>query len=381
MAGPSSRTRAQIVATLAALQTGIEPATLTLLVANRAVSPVDFGWIVSVGQIGMAGGALLGWRQDNPGRSRTPIAPAVAVAASLALTVAHGLFEVLALRLVLGIVMGLLLTHATAIAARQRPHNAIGIIILAQQLLSTAVLAGLPVVAAAWGPGAALGTLTATPLVIALMLLLPTEDVAIASARGTAVCPGEAAVRDTTHGSAVVPMALIVAVTMMLWSYIATIGSTLHLHEADIDFAIALGSLASAPAAVLAAFFGPRLPPWLTALVCGAGILSPLSIPVEAGLTSYLITLALFNAGSTFGAIRFTAWAMRGQTDQRRFAAMVQCVAMSAGPAMGAVAMRARGLSSLGELATAGVAIAIVVSAVCKIDGAQQPAPDVVLIA
>lgn len=372
----SSRTRAQVVATLAALQSGIEPATLALLAGTHAVHPEDFGWIVSVGQVGMALGALLGWRQKDGDRSLPLIGPAIAVAASLALTLAQGLVTVLALRLVLGIVMGLLLTRATAVAARQRPHNAIGIIYLAQQLLATAVLAGLPAVAAAWGPAAALGTLTAVPLAIALLLLRDEEVVATP--------PAPADCRDVSVeplGYALMPMALIVAVTMMLWSYIAPIGATFGLREAPIYFAIAAGSLASAPAAVLAAFSAPRFPPWLTALVCGAGMLSPLFAPAGTGLIGYGTALAFFNAGSTFGAIRFLAWAMRARQRRRHFVAMVQCVAMSAGPALGAVAMRLGGLSALGALATAGVAVAIVLPVFWKIDRARQPTLDVALAA
>ncbi len=380
MRGPSSRTRAQIVATLAALQTGIEPATLTLLVANHAVNPADLGWVVSVGQIGMAGGALLGWRRNGAGHAVGLAAPAIGVGACLAMMAAHDLIAVLALRLVLGVVMGLLLTHATAVAACRRPQNAIGIIILAQQLVSTAVLAGLPLMAAAWGPAAALGTLAAAPLAIALLMLVPTTD-------AVAALPVEAAVEATVDEAtapagdgALMPMAMIVAVTMMLWSYVAPMGSGLGLGDADVGFAIALGSLASAPAAVLAAFCGPRFPPWLTALVCGAGLLSPLAVPLHAGLTGYLAALAMFNAGSTFGTIRFTAWAMPARGHQRRFAAMVQCVAMSAGPALGAVAIRGGGMAALAALATAGVLVAVVVPVVRKIDRGE-PALDVALTA
>lgn len=371
---PSSRTCAQIVATLATLQTGIEPATLTLLVANYAVNPDDFGWIVSAGQIGMTCGAVLGWRRGGPGRSLWT-GPAIGVGVSLALPVAHGLFAVLALRFVLGVVMGLLLTRATAIAARERPHNAIGIIYLAQQLLSTAVLAGLPVAAAAWGPATALGALAAAPLLIALVLR-PAD--AVAGLPGPAERRA-AAPPDAAHGYALVPMALIIAVSMMLWSYIATIGSTVGLDGTRIGFAIALGSLASAPAAALAAYSAPRLPPWLTALMCGGGMLSPLVVPVDAGLTGYLVALALFNAGSTFGAIRFSAWAMRAQQRQRQFVAMVQCVALSAGPALGAVAMRVGGVPALGALATAALTAAMLLTVIRKIDRARRPALDVAL--
>lgn len=377
MPGPSSRTRAQIVATLAALQTGIEPATLTLLVANHAVNPADLGWVVSVGQIGMAGGALLGWRRNGAGHARGVGAPAIGVGACLAMMVAHDLIAVLALRFVLGVVMGLLLTHATAVAARRRPQNAIGIIILAQQLISTAVLAGLPLMAAAWGPVAALGALATAPLVIALLMLVPTTD-------AVAAPPVEATVDEATAPAAegtLMPMAMIVAVTMMLWSYVATMGSAVGLGDVDVGFAIALGSLASAPAAALAAFFGPRLPPWLTAVVCGAGMLSPLVVPADTGLTGYLTALALFNAGSTFGSIRFTAWAMRVRERQRSFATMIQCLAMAVGPALGAVAMRAGGLSALAALATAGVTVAVVVPVLRKIDRARRPALDAALTA
>jgi hypothetical protein len=303
-------------------------------------------------------------------------APAIGVGACLAMMVAHDLIAVLTLRLVLGVVMGLLLTHATAVAAGQRPQNAIGIIILAQQLVSTAVLAGLPLMAAAWGPAAALGTLAAAPLAIGLLMLVPTTAGAAPPVGATV----DEVIAPAGDG-ALVPMAMIVAVTMMLWSYVAPMGSGLGLGDADVGFAIALGSLASAPAAVLAAFCGPRFPPWLTALVCGAAILSPLAVPVHAGLTGYLAALALFNAGSTFGAIRFTAWAMPALGHQRRFAAMVQCIAMSAGPALGAVAIRGGGMAALAGLATAGVMVAVVVPVIRKVDRGQPSAINVALTA
>lgn len=367
----SSRTRAQMVATLAALQPGIEPAALALLVANHAASPQDFGWIVSVGQIGMTGGALLGWRQSDAGRSQSMIGPAIGVLASLALPIAHGLFAVLALRLVLGFVMGLLLTRATAIAARERPHNAIGIIYLAQQLIATAVLAGLPIVAAAWGPAFALCTLTAAPLAIAL--LLRKADVAESGAQPA--FPRDVPAPDAGRVRMLVPMALIIAVTMMLWSYVATIGAALGLREGEIGFAIALGSLASAPAAALAALAHPRFPPWITALLCGAGMLSPLIVPSAAGLAGYVGALALFNAGSTFGAIRFVAWAMeqRAEKRQRRLVAMVQCVAMAGGPALGAMCLRMGGLTALGALATAGLTAAMLLTMLRSYEGGRRP--------
>ena len=60
---------------------------------------------------------------------------------------------------------------------------------------------------------------------------------------------------------------------------------------------------------------------------------------------------------------------------------MAQCVAMSAGPAVGAVAMRLGGLPTLAALAIAGVVAAIILPFIRKIDQGRQPALDVALTA
>src|SRR6478609_8093691 len=139
------------VATLAMLHPGIEPAILALLAINGASRPDQFGWIVGAGQVGMAIGASLCWRIDIlAGRRAALAAAATGAVASLLLGLSHDLASALALRLVLGIAMGLLLTRGTALAARDRPHHAIGTVLLAQQALSSAVMAALPLAGAAW---------------------------------------------------------------------------------------------------------------------------------------------------------------------------------------------------------------------------------------
>ncbi|WP_174285676.1 MFS transporter [Sphingomonas bacterium] len=371
-------TRARVIATLASLQSGIEPVALALLVDHHAIDPQDFGWIVSIGQIGMTAGALLSWLPGNATRRLIRAGPALGMGASLALSVAHGLFAIMVLRLVLGAVMGLLLAHAVAIAARARPHRAIGIIMLAQQLLSTLVLAGLPWIAVMWSPGVALGTLAGVPLIIALFSRKEDVDHDLwpAGSRDSAGERFGRVVTGRSFGREIVPMALTIAITMMLWSYIATIGSALDVRDTDIGFAIAMGSLASAPLALVAAFSGPRLEPWLTALVCGAAMVSPLFLTAGTGLAGYIVALALFNAGSTFGTIRFSAWAMeRCATERdRRFVAMVQCGAMAGGPALGAIAMRLDGLAALGAIALAGTAATVLLPAMFK-NGSPAQAP------
>ncbi|WP_174291208.1 MFS transporter [Sphingomonas bacterium] len=360
-----------MIATLATLQTGIEPGVLALLTENHAAAPQEFGWIVSLGQVGMAVGALLGWLQTCATHRLVRGAPIVALAASIALPFCHDLAAVLALRLVLGTCMGLLLTRAVAIAARRRPHQAIGIIMLAQQLLSTAALAALPLVATLCGPAAALAMLALAPLTIALLLRHEAVGDRDAETTGQSArdVPLVSSAMTATIVTRIVPMVLLVGITMMLWSYIAPIGTALNLPDADIGSAIALTSLASAPSAMLAALTMPRFKPWLTVLMCGSGILSPLLLSADAGINGYLVALTLFNMGSTFGMIRLSAHAMQNVAAgrERRLVAMAQCAAMAGGPALGAVAVRVNGLAMLDGAAIAGVAAAILLPAIMRI--------------
>ena len=346
------------VATLATLQPGIEPATLALLALNHVCRPDHFGWIVGAGQAGMAIGAALCWRFDRlAGKQAALGAAIIGLIGSLALALSRDLASALTLRLVLGVAMGLLLTRATAEAARYRPHHAIGTMLLAQQILSTAVMAALPIAGAAWGPTAALAALAAGPL--AIILLIGSDDAPVLP-EGSDAAADQRPVAPIRTGARRA-MALVFAVTMLAWSYMEVVGEELDLAPHVIGLTIAIASLGSVPAGLLASLRPPRHAPSLTLLVAGSGIVAPLLIPDESNLWIYGATMILFNAGSTFAMTRCLAWAMEGREADadRRAVLMIQCIAMGIGPAIGAMTMTVGGLAAIGLVASIGLAGAI----------------------
>ena len=346
------------VATLATLQPGIEPATLALLVLNHACRPDQFGWIVGTGQAGMAIGAALCWRFDRlAGRSAANGAAALGAIGSFSLAFAHDFTAALLIRFLLGATMGLLLTRSTAQAARYRPHHAIGTMLLAQQILSTAVMTALPIAGARWGASFALAALAAGPL--AMILLIGSDDAAVLPAKAGAT-RADPTVPTAIRTGARQAMALVFGVTMLAWSYMEVVGEELDLEGATIGMTIAVASLGSVPAGLLASLRPPRFAPGLTVLVTGSGIIAPLLVPGGSSLWAYGAAMTLFNAGSTFAMIRCLAWAMEGRRNDadRRGVLMIQCVAMAAGPVVGGLAMSAGGLPAISVAASIGLAAA-----------------------
>ncbi|WP_174273101.1 MFS transporter [Sphingomonas bacterium] len=351
--------RDRSVATLAMLHAGIEPIFLAQLADRGAVSLASFGWVTGAGQLGFSAGALLCCRARFASRHPAALAAAmVGVAASLSLALARDLPSVLLLRLLLGLAMGLLFDRAAAAAAKERPHRTIGIIMLGQQFLATVVMASLSLVGARWGAATAIAMLAAAPLTIALLTLLEREE-----ADAEPQCPPERACRAAVPPPpfSLLAAVLLIATTMMVWSYIGAVGAGLHIDGAVAGLAIAAASLASAPAALLASFSAPRREPWITALVCGGGILMPLLLPATSGLTAYAGAMALFNAGSTFATIRFSAWAIAlcSGAEQRRNVWFAQTLATAAGTPLGAMAVGWDGLPALAVLCCICLAAAI----------------------
>ena len=342
------------VATLAMLHAGIEPAILALLANNGASTPDQFGWIVGAGQAGLAIGASLCWRIDFlAGRRAAQGAAAIGIVASLLLALSHDLASAIALRLVLGLAMGLLLTRATAQAARDRPHHAIGTVLLAQQALSSAVMAALPLAGAAWGAPIALAALAAAPLAIFGLIGPEGRPAPLSPSLPTA----PPAVRATIRPGARRAMALICAVIMLGWTHLELVGETIGIDPGTIGLDIAIASLGSIPAALVASLRPPRLAPSLTLLVSGLCLLAPMLVPAAGGRWAFFAAMVLFNGGFAFAMTRSAAWAMEGRNDaERRGVLTIQCVAMSAGPMIGAMALSAGGIGALTLAAAAGTA-------------------------
>ena len=354
--------RDRAIAMLSTVHAGIEPAVLALLCASGAVPLAACGWVVGAGQLGLGAGALLCWRIGPLARRSGALAAAgIGVAASLGLAAAGSLATVLSLRFLVGVAMGLPFARATAAATRERPHRAISTILLGQQLLASAIMAILPLIAALWGFDIALIGLAAVPSAVAALIFAERRQVRVTAAMPPPV--GNASRADARFLASLLAMTLLIAVVMMVWSYIAAIGTALGVPERTAGQAIALASLASAPAA-LGAYRAPRLKAWTTALACGAGIISPLLLPAGSRLTSYVVAMALFNAGSSFATVRFSAWAMDAGAHARgrRFVAMVQSLATAAGAPLGAIAVSSGGMSALGAAALSGTTAATILA-------------------
>ena len=347
------------VATLATLHAGIEPIFLAQLAEKGTLSLASFGWVTGAGQLGFSAGALLCCRAPIASRrSAAFVAAMIGIAASLSLAIARDLSSVLLLRLLLGLAMGLLFDRAAAAAAKERPHRTIGLIMLGQQLLSTIVMASLSLVSARWGAPTAISMLAMAPLTIAFLTFFGRENASAETYR----------LPEQEHREGIPPppfvllaAVLLIAVTMMIWSYIGALGATLHIDGGVADMAIAAASLASAPAALLASFGAPRREAWITALVCGGGMLSPLLLPATSGLTAYGGTMVLFNAGSTFATIRFSGWAIAMCTgiEQRRNVLFAQTLATAAGAPLGAMAISWNGLPALAALCSLCIAASV----------------------
>lgn len=347
--------REQCVAVLSTLHVGIEPAFLGLLAVGGMPLAAN-GWMVGAGQLGMSAGAFLSWRSAAAARQPAALGAALLGGlASLGLAGVEDLGWLLLLRLALGVAMGLLFARATAIAACGHAHRAVGTIVLGQQLLAVALMIALPMAAARWGAGAALATLAMVPAVIGLLVAHEAE-------RPLPPPPpvGEYATAPSFAPN-LVAMSLLLAVTLMVWSYIGALGRLVGVSAGAAGVAIAVTSLASAPAALLASFTAPRHKPWVTALACGTAMVGPLLLPHRSGLAAYVAALTLFNAGSTFAMVRFSGWTMDSSAGAlgRRKVVLVQCLSTACGAPLGAVAVAASGLGGLTVLAVVCTAVAV----------------------
>jgi predicted MFS family arabinose efflux permease len=342
---------------LATLHVGVEPATLALLAATGAMPPAAAGWVVGMGQVGMGLGALICWRwRRTVGRPAALVAATAGMMASGGLAFSSGIVATLAARGLLGVGMGFLLACATAAAARSRPHRAIGTILLGQQLLATATMLALPAIAVATDARAALAALTLIPFACGLLV-------------NGAVERTDAAPHDRTdcRRQSVAPlitMAMLIGVVLMIWSYIGEIGRGLGIASGTASIAVALTSLASAPAAIFATLMPPRQSRPMTALTCGLGLLVPLLLPAGSGLGAYVAAMVMFNAASAFATIRFSAWAMEASDGPggRRAVIVVQSLAMAGGSPVAAAALALGGMAGLTAVASLLTAAAVLLS-------------------
>ncbi|MEH3106910.1 MAG: hypothetical protein PGN09_06370 [Sphingomonas fennica] len=344
---------------MAALHVGIEPVLLALLVENGAVAPADVGWVMGAGQIGMTGGAMLCWAVSGAaGRPAAIAAAALALAASIGLALAPSPAAAMVARALLGAGMGLLLARANAAAARDRPHRAIGTIVLLQQLLASVVMVVLPVMAAWRDARFALAALAVVPLIAGgLLLSAPARRAPTVTPLPPDPAPPGGAM--TAH---LIALAMMLVPTVMIWSYLGLAGTAAGLDAHAAELAIAGASLASIPAGLIAALRPPRQAAARTTAICGVAMLAPMLLPPGGGLLPYLAAMAAFNAGTTIATIRLGGWAMAGcgTARERRLVTLGQCAAMAAGGPFGALAIRGGGLPGLTALAMMAVAGAVV---------------------
>lgn len=350
--------RHRTVAALAALHIGIEPVMLALLVEDGAIAPADAGWVMGAGQIGMTSGAMLSWAAPGAaGRAAAIAAAALGLGASIGLASAAAPATALIARSLLGAGMGLLLARANAAAARHQPHRAIGAIVLLQQLLASAVMVALPLIAASLGARSALLALAAVPLIVGGLLL----GAPVRPAPASPPLPGPA-IPGGPMAACLAALALMLVPTVMIWSYLGLAAGVAGLDAHAAELAIAGASFASIPAGLAAALRPPRHAPARTTALCGAATLAPMLLPPGSGLFLYVAAMAAFNAGTTIATIRLGGWAMAGcgSARERRLVTLGQCAAMAAGGPLGALAIRGGGLPGLTALAMLAVAGAVV---------------------
>ena len=362
MAFDPSIGRDRMVAVLASLQIGIEPAVLPLMVATGAVPLSGCGWVVGAGQAGMSAGAWLAWRTGAATGRRTAVAAtATGIGVTLVLALANGLASVLILRLGLGIAMGMCLARAMAAAACERPQRAAGTILMGQQLLATVTMTLLAAISVRWGATAALAALVAVPLAM-ILLIGRAGPVRPACLQSTTV-----AATGTAHRLAIVPLTLLLGITAMTWSYVAAVGSALGFDDDGVAATVAATSLASTPAALAAALLLPRRAPATTALACALGIVAPLLLPQGSPFAVYVLAMVGFNAASAFAIARFAGWGLDTHDDRaRRLVVLMQCLAMAAGAPLGAVAVEWGGFASLAVLAAGGGAASVLAAAAMR---------------
>jgi hypothetical protein len=364
MVGNQGYVRHLCIAALACLQPGIEPVFLNLLTAHAGLPPVQHGWVAGGGQLGMALGALLCWSvPSTTTRVVALVATLTASAVGLLMVGAVEIEWIILIRAIMGFCSGLVFTRATGAATRANPNHAFGMILLIQLLLATAVSIILPLAATATTPAFAIGLTSLCP--IAMFVLLAGEGTPVDDrSAARPLIPSTVGRRPPLVSVALVlAMFLVVATTMMIWSYAGALGTFMGLGDQSVGLGVAVGSFSGVLPALAASRTSPRAPPALTGLICGLAMLTLLAIPaLRMGEAGFITAMCLFNVGSTFAIIRFSALAV-GQNAPaalRRCVAALHCAAMVAGPFAAGGAVNLAGFDGLDMLAVFALAIAVV---------------------
>lgn len=334
-----------LAAAIGCLQPGFDPVFLAVLTRASGLPGSTHGLIVAATQGGAALGALAVWYRGAQTRPAAFAAiAALAVAASLATPLLHGLGAVLLVRGAYGVAMGAVYAHAMAACARARPVQAYAGVYLLQLVLATVVSELLPHVAAALGPGVALAGLALAPAVAALALALADRP-----ASGPDHAPAVRAVVPMSGWALAAATFLVIAATMQVWSFSAALALKAGLGERTIGHAVAVGSVAGAFTALAVMRERLALPRVATAIVCGLALAAPLVTTRPGGDVLFALGIVLLNLGSTVLIVRFSGEASATSRDARfrTFVASTHALGTIAGPLLGSLAMALAGPAGL----------------------------------
>ncbi|MBB3980826.1 putative MFS family arabinose efflux permease [Sphingobium fontiphilum] len=355
------------LASLGVLQPGIDPVFLTLLSSAHDIPTPQHGWIVTATQSGMAFGSVATWRWGSHFPRVAPMLAASA-AALAALATAHwgALPILLALRCIYGMAMGVIYTQGMSDAARSRPHGSYGAVFLLQLLLATAIALALPLIADGFGARAALAMLIFAPISALLILLMSkqTQPPALCVTRNVDRLPHAAT--GARAWCAAIATLLFICATMMVWTFSGGLAVAAGLSEDVVGRAVAAGSLAGAITALLVMREQPVVPPPLTGLLSGLGLLSPI-VAAQGGTLPFIASIVLLNISSTAVIVRSSGMASAASRDGifRRFVACAHALGMILGPLAGSLAMLmagAGGMIGAAVLAVLGACILLVLA-------------------
>lgn len=337
------------LASLGILQPGIDPVFLTLLSSAHDIPASQHGWIVTATQSGMALGSVATWRWGSHFPRTAPIFAALAAALAALATVHWGALPLLlALRCVYGMAMGVIYTQGMSDAARNRPHGSYGAVFLLQLLLATGIALALPLIADSFGARAALAMLILAPICAVLILLTTkrAQPVPRCSAHSGDGLPH--AGTGARAWCAAMATLLFICATMMVWTFSGGLAVAAGLSEDVVGRAVAAGSLAGAITALLVMREQPVVPPPLTGLLSGLGVLSPI-MAAQGGALPFIVSIILLNIGSTAVIVRSSGMASAAGKDGlfRRFVACAHALGMILGPFAGSVAMVVAGAAGM----------------------------------
>lgn len=327
-------TAAPLAAVMGCLQPGIDPVFLMMLSQASRLPLSAHGLIVGGTQTGAAIGSLLVWRLGAALPHRAVVlASLMAFACSVATAMTDDVAAMIAVRSCYGLAMGIVYAYAMSAYAARRPTRAFGAVFLIQLIVSTLVSLVLPELERSAGAKVGLSALALAPATAFAALLLLTP-------------PGASHDSETQTSRATVPVAgwalaaanfWFICATMLVWSFAAALALSAGIADRTIGDAVAIGSIAGALTALLVTRERVMVPLPITGLMAGAALVSPILLTAPGADIAFIVSIVLFNIGSTAIIIRCSGLAAATTIDSRfrTFVACTYSLGLIAGPVLG----------------------------------------------